>query len=172
MGFFSGSKNKEKIVAIFDIGSGGVGGALVKIIPQKEGEKAQPPTIIAQTHTDITFQESLDFDTFFKDMQKALLQTSTDLFNMKKGAPSEIVCNLASPWYVGETRHIHMDKPAPFLITKTVIEDLVTAEQKALIQTYKFKYEEVNDAPYLMESKIFHSRLNGYLVDDIVGKRA
>ncbi len=172
MGFFSSNKNTEKIVAIFDIGSGSVGGALVKISSPNENGIVHPPVILSQSHAPIPFQESIDFELFFADMQKALFTVANELYLTKVGAPQEIICNLASPWYVGETRHVHITKNAPFLVTKEMIHELVTTELASLAETYKKKYESTGAESQLMESKVFHTRLNGYLVDDPIGKRA
>lgn len=171
MGFFSRSKNKEKIVAIFDIGSGSVAGAIVKIFPSVNGSQPEP-IIIAQSRIDITFQDSLDFETFFVDMQKSLFSSATQIYNMKVGAPEEIICVLASPWYVGETRKLHLEKVEPFLVSRSVVDGLVNDELKNLSENYKKKYEEVDGSSTLVESKIFQSRLNGYLVDNPLDKYA
>lgn len=171
MGFFGGNKNKEKIIAIFDIGSGSVGGALVRIFPgTKDGQKV--PVILAQSRTDIKFQDELDFNTFFTDMQKALFTTANEIYHSKVGAPDEIHCVLASPWFVGETCQLHVEKPEPFLVTKEFVNDLVNNELKNLTETYKKKYEDIEGTSSLIESKIFQSRLNGYLVDTPIDKKA
>ena len=64
MGLFS--SKKEKLVAIFDIGSGSVGGMLVSI--PKDGKSL--PTIIKSTRTDIVTRKELDYNLFLKDMMK------------------------------------------------------------------------------------------------------
>lgn len=171
MGFFGGNKNKEKIIAIFDIGSGSVGGALVRIFPKIDGIQ-KSPTIITQSRVDIAFQDELDFETFFVDMQKSLYQSATEIYNAKLGAPEEIVCVLASPWFIGETRELHIEKPEPFYITKGMIDDLVSDELKNLVDIYKKKYEDMEGESVLIESKIFQSRLNGYKTEDPIGKKA
>jgi hypothetical protein len=171
MGIFGENKNREKIVAIFDIGSGSVGGSLVRIFPiTKNGQR--PPIIISQARTDIAFQDELNFETFFIDMQKALLETATEIYHSKSGAPEEIICVLASPWYVGETRQLHVEKQSQFTVTKGIIDDLVKEDLKSLDEIYKKKYEDIKGASTMIESKIFQVRLNGYLVEEPIGKRA
>lgn len=171
MGFFGGNKNREKVVAIFDIGSGSVGGALVRIFPPVDGVQ-KAPTIISQSRVDIAFQDELDFETFFVDMQKSLYQSANDIYNAKMGAPEEIICVLASPWFIGETRELHIEKPEPFYITSSIIDELVSTELKNLSEIYKQKYEDIEGTSVLIESKIFQSRLNGYKTEDPIGKKA
>lgn len=172
MGFFGGNKNREKVVAIFDIGSGSVGGALVRMFPVDKAGKQRQPIIIAQSRVDISFQEELDFETFFVDMQKSLFTLATQILNAKAGAPEEIICVLASPWYVGETKQLHLEKPEPFLVTKSIIDELTNQELTKLADVYKNKYDEIQGKSILIESKIFQSRMNGYLVDSPLEKRA
>jgi hypothetical protein len=172
MGIFGSGKNKEKIVAIFDIGSGSVGGALVRIFPKMKDGGQRHPIIISQARTDITFQDELDFERFFTDMQKALLSTANEIYHAKVGAPSEIICVLASPWYVGETRQLHYEKKNSFIVTKSIIDEMAKTELENLAETYKKKYEEIQGPSTMIESKIFQSHLNGYLCEEPIGKRA
>lgn len=165
MGLFS--PKKEKLVAIFDIGSGSVGGALVKI--PKDGVSL--PTIVKSTRTDIVTRKEIDFDLFLKDMILALGFASRSLYQSKLGAPDEIVCTLASPWYISETRLIKMSKEHSFLFSKKTIDDLAQKEIASLDALYKGKYGDVESVPEVIEHPILGISLNGYLVDDPIGKK-
>ena len=92
MGLFSPSK-KEKTIAIFDIGSGSVGGAIANIPLSDDGV----PIIKKIARTDIKSHKVFDFDVFIKDMVSALDTTAMSLYNKKAGAPEEIVCVFSSP---------------------------------------------------------------------------
>ena len=164
---FSFSSKKEKLVAIFDIGSGSVGGALVQI-PK---DKNSLPTIIKTTRTDIVEREELDFNLFLKDMILALGFTSRGIYESKLGAPDEIVCVLASPWYISETRLIKISKEHSFTFTKKIVDDLLKNEISALDTIYKSKYGETESAPEVIEHPIVGVNLNGYHVDDPMGKK-
>lgn len=166
MGFLFSSK-KEKLVAIFDIGSGSVGGALVKIPSDKESL----PTILKSTRTDIVERDDLDFNLFLKDMILALGFTSRNLYNTKIGAPEEIICVLASPWYLSETRLIKMSKEHSFTFTTKVVNELLDKEIQALNSTYKNKYGDIESTPEVIEHPIVGVSLNGYHVDDPLGKK-
>ena len=99
MSLFSSIK-KERLVAVFDIGSGSVGGAIVKV-PEASQINKKRPEIIAETRFDIKSKNDfkIDFESFTKDMLNALGKTARFLFDLKVGAPEEIFCMLASPWY-------------------------------------------------------------------------
>lgn len=162
------SSKKEKLVAIFDIGSGSVGGALVKM-PQN---KKNLPVIIKSTRVDIVDREEIDFDLFLKDMILALGFASRNLYESKLGAPDEIFCVLASPWYISETRLIKMSKEHSFTFTKKIVDELLNKEISSLNSLYKSKYGDSEDnVPEVVEHPIVGVSLNGYQVDDPIGKK-
>jgi len=165
MGLFS--SKKEKLVAIFDIGSGSVGGALVHMPADDKGL----PTIIKSTRTDIVTRKELDFNLFLKDMILALGFASKSLSQGKLGAPDEIHCVLASPWYISETRLVKMSKEHSFVFTKKIVDELLQKEMESLNLTYKNKYDDIDSAPEIIEHPVLSMSLNGYQVDDPIGKR-
>lgn len=166
MGFLFSSK-KEKLVAIFDIGSGSVGGALVRI----SNDKNIPPSIIKSVRTDIVSKKEINFDIFLNDMILALGFTSRGLYQSKLGAPSEVHCVLASPWYISETRIIKMAKDHSFIFSKKIVDNLLIKEIEKLNLKYKDKYGETEGTPEIIEHPIVGVSLNGYQVDDPLGKR-
>ena len=167
MGFLFSSK-KEKIVAIFDVGSGSVGGALVCI---PSGNK-NLPTIIKSTRTDIVNRKEIDFDLFLNDMILALGFSANNIYQSGLGAPDEIVCVLASPWYLSETRMIKMSKESSFTFTKKIVNDLLSKEIEFLNKDFKEKYSGLdNNSSEVIEHPIIGISLNGYQVDDPLGKR-
>lgn len=170
MGIFSKNNKDNKLIIMFGIGSGSVGGSIVNF--KKDQNGFWSPHIIGQTRTQISMKEELDFDTFFYDMQIAINTTAQKLYDMKKGAPDEIYCTLNSPWYTSETRTIHMEKNTPFLITKKIVDEMIQKELKNISEKYSKKYEGVYTKPQLLEGKVLHSSLNGYGIDDPVGKKA
>lgn len=166
MGFLFSPK-KEKIVAIFDIGSGSVGGALVRM--PSDGKKL--PTIIKSTRTDIVNRKEVDFNLFLDDMILALGFTSQSIYQSSLGAPDEIVCVLASPWYLSETRMIKMSKERSFTFTKKIVNDLLLKEIEMLNKDFQEKYKGVDSASEVIEHPIVGVSLNGYQVDDPLGKK-
>lgn len=166
MGFLFSSK-KEKLVAIFDIGSGSVGGALVQMPNDKDGL----PTIVSSTRVEIVERKEIDFNLFLKDMNLALGFAARNIYNSKKGAPDEIVCVLASPWYISETRLIKMTKDSPFTFTTKVVDELLAKEISSLDSLYKSKYGDTDSLPEVIEHPVVGVSLNGYHVNDPLGKK-
>jgi hypothetical protein len=167
MGLFSSVK-KVHTVALFDIGSGSIGGALVHY---SDDEKIMP-TIINSFRTDIVFRQKLDFSEYLSDMIVALENTATGLYKSASGAPDEIVCVLASPWYLSETRLIKTSKATPFIFTKRLADGLLQKELELLSESYQRKYGNSGNKPELLEERILNVSLNGYPIDDPLGKKA
>ncbi|HLP86626.1 MAG TPA: hypothetical protein VK153_01995 [Candidatus Paceibacterota bacterium] len=166
MGLFSSSK-KEKTIAIFDIGSGSVGGAIVDI-PLKSNAI---PVIKKIVRTDIKSSKTSDLKTFIKDMTSALNETANSLYNKKGGAPEEIMCVLSSPWYLSAVREIKINREKPFVFTARLADDLIQKELLGINKQYEDKYGEVDSKPEMIEHYAMSVFLNGYFVDDPIGKK-
>jgi hypothetical protein len=167
MGFLFTQK-KETIVAIFDIGSGSVGGAIAHIPKDKKGT----PVIIKSIVNDIKFHKGFDssFDSFMQDMTTTLSETATALYDKKVGAPDEIFCVFASPWYLSETRSIKMSREKSFTFTKRIASDLIEKEISSLTDLYKSKYGTLDSIPQVIEQNTMSVSLNGYPMEEPLGK--
>ncbi len=164
MGFLFGNK-KEKLIAIFDIGSGSVVGAIVKIPNDGIGI----PVIIKSIDTEIKFQENFDFNLFINDMVTALHATASSLYNKKVGAPDEIYCVLASPWYLSETRTIKLSRDKQFVFNKKLANELIQKEVANLATVYGDKYNTDESAPEMIEQHTMAVALNGYSINQPLG---
>lgn len=168
MGFFSRKKNKEKIIAIFDIGSGSVGGAIVRIPADERGI----PLIIKSTRTEIDYSKGkLNSVVFIKSMLKALHFTTGSLYNTKSGAPDKIFCVIASPWYSSESRIIKIKKESFFIFNKKLGEELMQKELSKIKLDYKNKKKTLYNELEIIEQHIMDISLNGYKVENPLGMR-
>ena len=167
MGFLFSSSKKDKLVAVFDIGSGSIGGAIVKM-PILENKI---PMILESVRTDIPYRKDFNFDIFMKDMLLTLEKTANSLYSKKIGAPDEIFCILSSPWYLSETRTIRMSKEKPFIFTKRIASDLIQKEVLSLNELYKSKYFNLESTPEVIEQLTMAVSLNGYPVEDPIGQK-
>lgn len=163
--WFTQAKKKERIVAIFDIGSGSIGGAITRI--PSNGKTI--PTIIKSVRNDIAFHDELDFNIFLKDMLSALKKTTDSLYDAKLGAPDEIVCVLASPWYLSETRVIKMSREHSFVFTNKLADEMLEKEITSLNSIYEKKYGGAKSTPEVVEHHVMGVSLNGYLVNEPIG---
>lgn len=167
MGFlFESKKKKEKIVAIFDIGSGSVGGTIVRIPINSIGL----PTILKSVRTDIKSQNNLDFDFLMNNMLEALHSTANSLLHRKGGSPEEIFCVLSSPWYLSEIKTIKIERGMPFVFKNKLIDKLILKEIQNLNQLYKEKYEN-EGTPEIIEQHITSVVLDGLIDENPLGKK-
>jgi hypothetical protein len=168
---FSSTPKKERLVAVFDIGSGSVGGAIVSL--DKE-EKESIPRIIASTRLNIESKSYPDtnFEAFAKEMLFTLEQTARDLFNFKKGAPEEIFCMLASPWYDSEIRNIKKSNLKKVGLNKNQIDLLTKEELIKLNREYNEKYKSDKDKRIVIEQYVSSFILDGQTKANPLGKKA
>jgi hypothetical protein len=166
--FFKSEKKKDDIVVIFDIGSGSVGGAIARI----PSNPNQIPTIIKSVRADVISREELDFKIFTEDMLDALNSTAKMLYDSKIGAPSKIHCVLASPWYLSETRVVKLARPHSFPFTQKIADEMLEKEIASLKESYDKKYGSIKTVPQVIEHNVMGVSLNGYLIDDPIGKRS
>lgn len=170
-------KPDEEIVAIFDIGNGSIGGALVKF------SKTDHPVILYTIREPITYMPQTDADHLLASMLKLLKSVAEHLAHngLKhiKTSPfgshklKDVYCVFASPWYISQTKTIKEEKEIPFAITKETINDLVKKEQELFYKELKEgKYENLfGPDTRLLEKRVINIRLNGYDVEEPIGKK-
>jgi cell division ATPase FtsA len=169
MSFLFKSK-KEKLIAIFDIGSGSVGGALARI----SNDNKKKPEILKITQTnEIKFIKGKnDLSYFLSSMIESLSKTALDLCDKKIGSPDEIYCVLASPWYLSKTKVIRVERKDSFTFTKRLADDLISKEIENFKKIYEDKYNSTEEGcPEIIEKHIMAVFLNGYLVNQPIGEK-
>lgn len=166
MGFLFKEKNKNETVAIFDIGSGSVGGALVYM----PFDEKSLPVVLKSVRVEMDYiNEKLTTNIFTKNMLKALGSCAESLYHTKGGAPDRIVAVVASPWYTSETRVIKMTKETPFIFTTKIAEDLIRKEIKTIYSVYNKKAKTIYNELEIIENHIMNISLNGYKVSSPIG---
>ena len=176
------SQKKEELVAVFDIGSGSVGGALV-LMPkgepaksfdflalQFEENKKPKPEILFTARAPIVFGPNLDFEVFLFEMSKALETVASRLLSARLGAPKKAYCFLAAPWCATQTRVIKMERNTPFILTDKLLSDLSCREIKAFEEENAKRYPK-GEKIRLLEGEIMQVKLNGYKTSDPYGKK-
>lgn len=170
MGLFSHNTKKEQLVALFGVGSGSVGGALIKF--EQDQNHNWFPTIIAEERTYIPFQKEFDYSGFFKDIQLAIKITAEKIYNRKKGVPSSIFCTLTSPWYVSETRRINYQESSVFSVSQNIMDSVIVKELERIQKSYEEKYKVLGTTPFIIENMVLQTTLNGYHIDNPMGMKA
>ena len=168
-------KHSEEVIAIFDIGNGSIGGALVKISP------GQAPHVLYSHREPLTFLPEVTSGRLLTSMLKLLKSVSDNVYKVsRQHSPhhgrmhvERAYCVFASPWFMSETRVINVEKGKQFIVTNELIDELVKKEEGQFQIALKGgKYEKIfGDDVALMEKKIIHTKLNGYEVSEPIGKK-
>src|SRR3989344_6115618 len=104
MDVFSFFKNSDKstVIAVFDIGSASVGGALISF---HAGEK---PKIIWSARESMVFQNDLNFVRFLSSRLEPLEKVLIKMQHSEMPHPRRFLCIFSSPLYASQTRVIKM----------------------------------------------------------------
>jgi hypothetical protein len=156
MHIFSGAKQKDELILVFNIGSSSVSGAL--FYAQNSGI----PKIIFSVREPIKIEIKAEIDRFLSLTVQALEIVSQEIYKAGLGAPSKIFCVLASTWYVSQTRIINLKKNTPFIFTAKLADDLIQKEIKIFEEEHREKYKNVGEQSRIIELKNIKTMLNGY----------
>lgn len=156
---------KEKIVAILDIGSASVGGALVTL---KEGEM---PKVLFSTREDMVFQSDLNLERFTASMLSSLERVLNKMENSGEEKPHTFFCVLSSLWYESETKIIKTGKDKTFIVTPEMIDELIKKEIDSFSSTVSIN-NKINDISEVIDVKNIQVKLNGYETSNPYKKRA
>ncbi|MBP7805164.1 MAG: hypothetical protein KA052_03040 [Candidatus Pacebacteria bacterium] len=163
-GLFSSAKKSETVL-IVSIGSATVATAFISI------DKGVTKVNGIST-ADISVLSDLTLERFEKEMEKALRKALAGLSKFRTHAPDRVTVFFSSPWYASQVRVAKMSRPQPFVVTKTLINDMIARELKA------FEDEEItaksgNTKPLrAIESKVIQVKLNGYATTDPINLSA
>ena len=169
MDMFSFLKNSREstVIAVFDIGSASVGGALISF---HAGEK---PKIIWSARESMVFQNDLNFGRFLSSMLETLEKVLIKMQQSEMPHPRSFLCIFSSPWYASQTRVIKMKQDKEFAVSKRVVEDLVAREIESFKVLNIGKYKRMGEEDVeIMETHTVQVKLNGYITDNPYGMRA
>ncbi len=160
------SKNKEKLILVFDIGSASVGGAL--FYTSSNGV----PRIICSVREPIVLLETVDTEQLLSLTLKSLSVVSEKIASKRMGAPSKIFCVLSSPWYASQTRIIKSEKNTPFVFTSKLADSLIEKEVSVFSAEHLANYVHVGNKMVPIELKNMKMMLNGYNTPEPLNQKA
>lgn len=168
--FVRHSKGKEHFVAVFDIGSGSIGGSVVAL------SHTQNPEVRFICREEIAFQERMQFARLLAAMQKTFalvtheVKAFTDANNIRI---LDTHVTLASPWYSSQTRIVHYERDGEFLVTEKGMTKLIEREIGLFRESQIFtEGKGAGVPPEIVEAKNISVSINGYHVDRPYGKKA
>lgn len=164
---FGTKKKKYKTIAIFDVGSGSVGGAIAQIPENVE----EVPVILKSIRHEIKNRKNDSFKSFLKETIITLHHTANALYNKKIGKIDEIVCVLTSPWSSSETKKISISNSKSFVFTKKMADELIKKETANIVLAYENKEDNNGNKESLVEKIITEVFLDDKLTQNPIGKR-
>ncbi|MCX6717320.1 MAG: hypothetical protein NTU76_01425, partial [Candidatus Taylorbacteria bacterium] len=175
--FFIGSPwniSKSKLIKVikdkpFDIRDTFISVAVVKISADNK-----PEMILCQNFK-ISLQDNLNYkkglnemlntvDTAIVSLRKKLIKIGN---NQKIGRYSFFI---GSPWSISKSKLIKVIKDKPFDINESFLKKVILSDEEYLINKISLKTEEKEWK--ILEEKVIQSKLNGYKVEKIYGKKA
>jgi hypothetical protein len=176
MGLFK--KPEEEIVAIFDVGNGSIGGALVKL------RKYERPIVLYTHREPLTFVPHPNAKTLLISMLKMLKTVAKNI--AKDGLThvghsifgfhrlKDVYCVYSSPWYISQTKMVRDEQDKPFTVTRDVINSIIKKEQEQFNKNMQEgKYQNIlGPDTRVFEKRIINVKLNGYEIAVPIGKHA
>ncbi len=171
-------KEDETISALFEIGSGSIAGALVKL------SHTDQPQLLYSYREAIPFRENLEHDRLVADMTLILERVAKNLGDeglvhlnftgYRRHRIHDIYYSFASPWVLSQTTILDIKKDVETVITKSLLDDLVAKEQHSFEKLVK----EGDSSPTfdhdaeMIEKKMIQVSLNGYPTHNPYNKKA
>jgi len=160
---FLTGKKKDELIAIFDIGSSHVTGALVRFSSK---ESVRPHILISKSFS-IPLRDDPDYHQLVKGTLTTVEEVARFLESKHLGSPKDIICVLGAPWYTAYTRNILIQEKNTFIFSKRFADDLIRKEI-ILIQ----KELNITSEQMLLENKTVSVKLNGYETTLPLNKKA
>ncbi len=165
-------KSEKKTVAIFDIGNGSIGFAVVEL------SRNNLPNILYSYREPITFlPDSTNarlLDSMLKLLKSVSAHVQKQVWNQYHRHVRDAYCIFAAPWFVADTRVVKVEKEEPFFVSRNTVDDILKKDEQQYIASLKEgDYENIFGINlHMIEKKIIHTRLNGYEVGDFLNKNA
>ncbi len=171
---FGLSRNtKEEIVLLCDIGNGSIGGAFASFSSDKV------PRIIYNTRISFAVLDTTDAAKMIEGVSALLLEmfsilmdtgSSYEYWRGKDMRISSALVTFSSPWFFSKTKHIVISDEKEFIITKAFLDDVI-AKEGELFKKELVEKGTSEEAFALIENSIVHTKINGYTLNDSIGKR-
>ena len=172
MSFLFGGKKirRGESVAVFDVGSGSVGYAILKVggTSHRQGG-AGGLSMESAGRVEMVFAGKPEPERFSAGMLKALGEAAEALRKSSPKIPSRIFCILSSPWHVSQTRVISYKKDKPFIFHDFMLEEIIRKEEENFM---KSAAPSSGERGRIIEKKAVKVRLNGYETHTPYGKKA
>ncbi len=171
MSFLSRENKDVRCGVIVDIGSGSVGVAIVV-----STQSTNDLTIVWSHREHMLIKDTGANTDIVREINTATLNALLELGNggvkalyafNKELRVRSIQTTLSAPWSFTATKTIHFEDQVPFLVTESLIEQLVTSAEKETTASLTAQADDIR----IIASATVDIELNGYSVKEPVGKK-
>ncbi len=165
-------KEKENVSLLININNGSINAALVSF------KIGQVPKFLYSVETPFigikpdTMKLPEGVLSILEVSLKEITSKGWRKIGLKNKKISHVAVSFSSPWLVLKTKNIHLSQDHSFVITKKFINDIANKEEglfkKELSETYS---SNSNEEFNTIEKSVIHTKINGYAVENILGKK-
>lgn len=164
--------DKENISLLVNISGGCINASLILFqknqVPKFLYSVNVPFVAERQDNPRFSKEAGLLLDTILKDT----IKNGWNKISGRNKKISHVIVSFSSPWFIFKTREIHISQDTSFVITKTFLDSILLKEEKLFEKEFtKGNPELSGDRIEIIEKSIVHTKMNGYTVDDVIGKR-
>ncbi len=164
----STQENNDRCVALFDIGTGSVSGALVYM-----SHEDKPRIVATRTYTiNLDDEVNHSLGDIVREIAKGVDIVGSALVHSGLGAPVGIEAYISSSWTTSQTRTITLEKTKPFVVKESLVLDMLEREYRLFSEKERAIYQEVGDDIFRIDVEVTDTYANGYHVSELFGKSA
>lgn len=166
MPFFK-KTSKRKVIAVIDITSLSVGGALM------ESNEGCPIVILVTPKSPVNFLFDVSLEASLRCTADPLRLTAKKLKNLYSGRIDEVLCVFSSPWFVSKTKIVTVTGKKQFEIKNDFFSKLIEEEEKKFISpVLGVSGGARRSKAECIEHEVIKTELNGYYTKSPAGKTA
>ena len=154
------------MVAVIDITSSSVGGAMVEI------NEGSPIAILTAPRSPVNFLFDVNLEASLRCVADSLRLTIEKLKNLHSGKIDEVLCVFSSPWFSSKIKIITVEREKPFEVKKDFFSRLIEEEEKSFISPKIDGAKRSDKNSRFIEHEVIKTELNGYYVKNPIGKTA
>jgi len=161
-------KKQPSLSFVFDIRDASISLAAVRFIKDKKPEIVLCQNFLFKTIDSKDNKKYLEL--MIKTLDQAILSVRQSLVKIgNKEKIEKYYFFIGSPWSISQAKTIKIIKDRPFEITNKVLGQILVGEESEIEKNIEDTTSEKNLK--ILEEKIIQSKLNGYKVEDIYGKK-
>ena len=164
-----GKKKTQHDFVVITIDSGSVG---VAVVAETEVENVPARHVVFSARESIVRPDSITMESYLSATQTTLVKILQTLASTTTKIPRDVHVVLSSPWQSSQTRFVSLSKESTFKITEKVIHELMQKEEAVFVGEAKANPSLFGSDFTLFESKTMNATLNGYPINEPIGKSA